>query len=143
MDDLLTGASDVEHAAQLQDEIIAKLKRACFDIRKWTSSVSSLVERLPSCFSEISDVMIINSNDYTAKTLGIKWIPVPDHFTFTICLYKEIPNTKRKKLSELTNLFDPLGRLSPTLIQLKSFLQIFCMNKLTWDETLSLNILEQ
>ena len=34
VDDLLTGASDVEHATQLQDEIIATLKTACFDIRK-------------------------------------------------------------------------------------------------------------
>ena len=34
VDDLLTGASDVEHAAQLQDEIIATLETACFDIQK-------------------------------------------------------------------------------------------------------------
>ena len=50
VDDLLTGASDFEHATQLQDEIIATLKTACFDIRKWISSVSSIVERLPSSF---------------------------------------------------------------------------------------------
>ena len=55
VDDLLTGASDVQHATQLQDEIIAELKTACFDVRKWTSSVSSLVERLPSSFRETSD----------------------------------------------------------------------------------------
>ena len=79
VDDLLTGASHVEHATQLQDEIIATLKTACFDIRKWTSSVSSLVERLPSSFRETSDEMIINSNEYAVKTLGIKWSPVPDH----------------------------------------------------------------
>ncbi|XP_075247132.1 uncharacterized protein LOC142340443 [Convolutriloba macropyga] len=71
VDDLLKGASDVEHAAQLQDEIIATLKTACFDKRKWTSSLSSLAERLPSSFCETSDEMIINSNDYAVKTLGI------------------------------------------------------------------------
>ena len=142
VEDLLTGASDVEHATQLQDEIIAELKTACFDVRKWTSSVSSLVERLPSSFRETSDE-IINSNDYPVKTLGIKWSPVPDHFTFTVCLDKDFPTTKRKILSEVTKLFDPLGCLSPTTIQLKSFLQIILMDKVTWDETLSLNILEQ
>ena len=87
--------------------------------------------------------MIINSNDYTVKTLGIKWRLIPDHFTFTACLDKDFPNTKRKILSEVTKLFDPLGWLSSTTIQLKSFLQILWMDKLTWDETLSLNILEQ
>ena len=40
-------------------------------------------------------------------------------------------------------MFDPLGWLSPTTFQLKSFLQILWMDKLTWDEILSLNILEQ
>ena len=143
VDGLLTGASDVEQATQLQDEIIATLKAACFDIRKWTSSVSSLVERLPSAFRETSDEMIINSNDYTVKTLGIKWSPVPDHFTFTVYLDKDFPFKKRKILSEVTKLFDPLGWLSPTTIQLKSFFQILWKDRLTWDETLSLTILEQ
>ena len=141
VDDLLTRASDVEQAPQLEDKIIATLKTACFDVRKWTSSVSSLVERLPSSFRETSDKMIINSDNYTLKNLGLKWSPVPDHFTFTVSLDKEFPNTKRKKLSEVTKLFDPLGWFSPTTVQL--FLQILWMDKLTWDETLSLKILEQ
>ena len=55
VDDLPSGASDVEHATQLQNEFIATLKTACFDIRKWISSVLSLVERLPSSFRETSD----------------------------------------------------------------------------------------
>ena len=140
VDDLLTGASDVEHATQLQDEIIATLKTACFDIRKWTSSVSSLVARLPSSFRENSDEMIINSNDYTVKTLGIKWSPVIDHFTFA---WTQIFPTQRGKYYRKSKLFDPLGWLSLRTIQLKSFLQILWMDKLTRDETLSLNILEQ
>ena len=86
--------------------------------------------------------MVINSNNYTVKTLGIKWGLIPDHFTFTICLDKKFPNTKRK-ISEVTNLFDPHGLLLPTTVQLHNFLQILWMNKLTWDRTLSLNILEQ
>ena len=94
VDDLLTGSSEVEHAAQLKDEIIATLKTACFDIRKWTSSVSSLVERLPCSFRETSDEMIINSDDYTVKSIGIKWSPVRDNFTFTVCLEKEFLNTE-------------------------------------------------
>ena len=69
VDDLLTGASDVEHAAQLWDEIIATLKTACFDIRKLTSSVSSLDEQLPSSFRKTSDKMIINSNTTHSKHL--------------------------------------------------------------------------
>ena len=143
VDDLLTGASALEHAAQLQGEIIAALKRACFGIRKLTSSVSSLVERLPSSFRENSDEMIINSVYYKVKTLGIKWSPVPHHFNFTVCPDKEFPNTKRKIISEITKLFDPLRWLSPTTIQLKSFSKILWMDKLNWDKILLLNFFGQ
>ena len=124
------------HATQLQHEIIATLKTACFDIRKWPSSVSSIVERLPSSFRESSDEMIININGDTVKILGIKWSPVPDRFTGTVCLDKDFPTTKRKILSEVKELFDPIGWLSPTTIQLKSFLQILWIDNLTWDKTL-------
>ncbi|XP_075260576.1 uncharacterized protein LOC142352093 [Convolutriloba macropyga] len=109
VDNLLTGALDVELASQLQDEIIETLKTACFDVRKWISSVSSLVEQLSSCFCETSNDKKINSNDYTFKTLGIKWRPVADHFTFTVCLDKEFPSTKRKMLPEVKKLFETFG----------------------------------
>ena len=42
--------------------------------------------------------MIINSNDYTVKTLGIKWSPVPDHFTSTVCLDKDFPKHKEENI---------------------------------------------
>ena len=118
-------------------------KKLVFKKQKWTSIVSSIIERLPSSFRKTSDEMIINSDDYTVKTFGLEWSPVPNHFTFTVRLEKEFPNTKRKILAEVTKLFDPLGWLSPTTIQLKSFLQIVSIEKLTWDETLLLNILKQ
>ena len=89
--DLLTGASDVEHATQLQDKIISTLKTVFFDIQKWTSTVSSLVERLRSSFRETSEEMIINSNDYAVKTLGIKWSPFPDRFTCTVAWTRIFP----------------------------------------------------
>ena len=47
VDDLLTGTSSYDEAQQLQDNIISTLAAAGFDIRKWTSSEPSLVERLP------------------------------------------------------------------------------------------------
>ena len=96
LDDLIRGASDEEYDTHFQDEIIEKLKTACFNIRKYTSSVLSLVERLPSCFCKTSHEVITNSNIYPLKTLGIKLSPIPEHFFFTVCLVKEFPNTKGK-----------------------------------------------
>ena len=50
--------------------------------------------------------------------------------------------TKQQKLSEVTRLYDPLGWLSPTKIQLKSFIQLMWMNKISWDQTISVTLQE-
>ena len=124
VDDLLTGALDLESAMKLQDSIIAVLSEAGFEIRKWTSSKPELVERLPANFRETTDEMTIKSDDYSIKTLGVKWNPNPDHFSFIAKLDEKTPSRKREILSEVTQLFDPLGWLSPTTIQFKCFVQL-------------------
>ena len=55
VDDLLTGAPDLESAMKLQDSIIAVLSEAGFEIRKWTSSNSELVDKLPANYRETAD----------------------------------------------------------------------------------------
>ena len=68
--------------------------------------------------------------------------PVPDHFSFAVKLSDQIPVTKRQILSEVTRLYDPLGWLSPTTIQLKSFIQLMWMDKISWDQTISVTLQE-
>ena len=137
VDDLLTGAPDLESAMKLQDSIVAVLSKAGLEIRKWTSSNPELVERLPANIRETTDEMTIKSDDYSIKTLGVKWNPNPDHFSFIAKLDEKTPSTKREILSEVTRLFDPLGWLSPTTIQFKSFVQLLWMDRFGWDEALS------
>ena len=143
VDDLLTGCEDSEAAEKLQDAIITLLASAGFDIRKWVSSDSKLVSRLAATFRETEDEKIIESEDYAIKTLGIRWNPNPDQFGFTVKLDKGTPFTKRQILSEVSRLFDPLGWLSPTTIQHKSFVQLLWMDKLSWDQPLLDPILQQ
>ena len=143
VDDLLTGCEDSKAAEKLQDAIITLLASAGFDIRKWVSSDSKLVSRLAATFRETEDEKIIESKDYAIKTLGIRWNTNPDQFGFTVKLDKGAPFSKRQILSEVSRLFDPLGWLSPTTIQHKSFVQLLWMDKLSWDQPLSDPILQQ
>ena len=133
----------MESAMKLQDSIKAVLSEAGFEIRKWTSNNPELVERLPANFRETTDEMTIKSDDYSIKTLGVKLNPNPDHFSFIAKLDKKTPSIKREILSEVTPLFDPLGWLSPTTIQFKSFVQLLWMDRLGWDEALSKSLQQQ
>ena len=143
VDDLLTTAADLESAVKLQDSTIAVLSKAGFEIYKWTSSDPELVERLPANFREITDEIKIKSDDYSLKTLGIKWNPNRDHFSFIAKLDEKTPSTKREIMSEVTRLFDPLGWFSPTTIQFKYFVQLPWMDRLGWDEALSKSLPQQ
>ena len=49
--------------------------------------------------------------------------------TFAVKLNKEFPITKQQILSEATRLYEPLGWLSPTTIQLESFIQLMWTDK--------------
>ena len=137
VDDLLTGAPDQESAMKLQDSIIAVLSEAGFEIRKWTSSNPELVERLPANFQETTDEKTIENGDYSVNTLGVKWNPNTHHFSFIAKLDKKTPSTKLEILSEVTQLFNPLGWLSLTTTKFKFFVQLLWMDRLGLDEALS------
>ena len=127
VDDLLTRSPDLGSAINVQDSIIAVLSEAGFEIRKCTSSNPELVEILPAIFRETTDEMTIKSDDYSMKTLGVKWNPNPDHFSFIAKLDEKthLQNAKYSRKSP----GDPLGWHSPTTIQLNSFVQLLWMDR--------------
>ena len=120
----------------------SKLDKAGSEFRKWTSNDTKLVEQLSVHYREAADEMIIKIDDYVIKTVGIKWNPATDHFSFAVKLSEQIPVNKRQKLSKVTRLFDPLEWFSPTMIQLKSFIQLMWMDKISWDQTIPVNFQE-
>lgn len=73
----------------------------------------------------------------SVKTLGIRWSPVTDTFIFKVNLPPTGPRTtKRKLLSEVAKLFDPLGWLAPIVIQCKMLYQKLWIASLDWDDLL-------
>ncbi|GFU91470.1 uncharacterized protein TNCV_2542381 [Trichonephila clavipes] len=59
-----------------------------------------------------------------------------DNFTFTITVNETDVWTKRKVLSEVAKIFDPLGWLAPSVVFSKIFLQELWSHHLSWDEEL-------
>ena len=60
-----------------------------------------------------------------------------DQFVFKIAtLARSIEPTKRNVVAIVGRFYDPVGTLSPIVIQFKVFFQELCQSKLSWDETL-------
>lgn len=137
MDDLLTGANNVEDAANISVQIKNILRQGGFDLRKWRSNDKRVIQNLNP--HDLTNVNLgANKN---SKTLGLMWSCETDNFTFDIDLkLKSTKVTKRSILSETAQIFDPLGLLSPCTITPKIILQHLWQEKLSWDSAVPLHL---
>ena len=74
--------------------------------------------------------------------MGVNWDIKEDQFTFFINLPHN-PVTKRGVLSTIASLYDPLGFVSPVVLEAKMFLQGLTRRKAGWDEEIISSELEK
>ena len=74
------------------------------------------------------------------KILGMIWNLVEDKFCFQfdeLCgIAAKFPYTKRSVLQVTAKIYDPLGLVSPILVEMKILFQKLCMSHRSWDEEL-------
>ena len=130
VDDLLSGADDVETLIQIRKEVIHILNACGFNLAKWYSNCRDLNGEKLVRQLEIQD------SDST-RALGIIWRTDDDVLNFKLNNeYDNLPATKRNILSISSRLFDPLGLLAPIVINAKILLQKLWKIKLDWDESI-------
>nr|CAI5827773.1 unnamed protein product [Callosobruchus analis] len=134
LDNLLWSVETVKEAIQLQDELIALLRRGSFQLHKWANNCMPLLERMPGKLREMP-VAFDDDKDLSIKVLGLQWLPLEDVFSFAT-LPASSTNTKRGVLSQIGRQFDPLGFVAPCIFYAKCFMQKLWMLKLGWDDQL-------
>ncbi|XP_036347012.1 uncharacterized protein LOC118756353, partial [Rhagoletis pomonella] len=118
-DDILSGGHSIEEALNRQEHIIGMLKSGTFKLRKWASNHHMLLQDIPVAYRQLDNLLQLNVGS-KIKTLGLCWNPKEDVFKYQINF--EIlgdVHTKRKILSTISRLFDPLGWLNPAIISAK------------------------
>ena len=130
VDDLLSGADDINSLHQLRTEITQILDSCGFKLAKWFSNHTNYQ-------SESDEKLLGIDSTESTKTLGIFWKPLNDLFYFKLeDTYSSLQVTKRNILSVTSRLFDPLGLLGPIIIKPKILIQELWLNQLDWDETI-------
>ncbi|KAL7287695.1 hypothetical protein TKK_0018088 [Trichogramma kaykai] len=129
------GADSLEGARELQRELVDLLMAGGFPLSKWCANHPSLLESFPP--EKLAGAREYNWNaGEVVNMLGISWQPHEDCFRFTIADPPTENITKRKALSFIGQLYDPLGWISPLTIQYKIFLQRLWTLGLSWDDPL-------
>lgn len=135
IDDFLCSVDSIERGIQICKNVSAALKGGCFPLRKWMSNEQAILSDV-SRENEEFGVVEFGENE-NAKTLGLMWSCASDYLTYKIKNFNiDDKVTKRKVLSNIAQVFDPLGMLSPCVIVVKMLIQKLWLEKLTWDEAL-------
>lgn len=134
VDDLLSGSYSIEHAKEVQRQLIEMLQSARINLRKWSSNCPELLSQLTT--EQINPTTIDLKNANSTKALGLRWNPACDVFTFhPVDEYNDSSQcTKRMLLSDISKIFDPLGWLSPLTIRAKLLFQKLWLTSMEWDD---------
>ena len=138
VDDLLAGAEDEASAMQLYQELRQVLARGGFDLRKWRSSSSQVLQKIPPDLQETvpTQEMVDDSSSSYPKTLGITWNSRQDVMAAQVHLPVQYTSTKRGIVSDTAKSFDILGWLAPFILRMKILFQEMWRQKVGWDTPL-------
>ncbi|XP_029054069.2 uncharacterized protein LOC114881433 [Osmia bicornis bicornis] len=140
VDDIFGGADTAEHLQDVAIQLTQLCQAGGFPLAKWHSTSKSLLEDLAPDQNNAA----ISFDDCGTKILGIKLIPHQDTLNFsTISATQRTQFTKRLVLSEVAQLFDPLGFVASVIIRAKILIQELWLPELGWNDILPCHITQQ
>ena len=99
---MMLGADSVEQAIETQSQLQGLFSQAGFVLRKWNSSESSVLQRIPPDLLDSNSTYVISDTEEYTKTLGLEWNPKLDHFRLTVADLPPLENlTKRLLVSDI------------------------------------------
>lgn len=141
VDNMLTGTDSIEEAQLICRQMTHLLKTAGMNMRQWAANNPNILDGIEA---KDLDAKFDLSNDNTLKTLGIHWRAKTDSFVYKIQPISVNERfTKRKILSEIAKIFDPLGLLGPIILFAKKIMQDIWKAKIDWDESVPNDIYYQ
>nr|XP_012143823.1 PREDICTED: uncharacterized protein LOC105662854 [Megachile rotundata] len=137
VDDLLTGLDTVDELRYVKERLSQIVGQAGLRLRKWASNCATFTEQ----GSNIKHIEL--SADKVPKTLGLHWSTVEDELHFMIKPSTNNRVTKRQILSEISQIFDPLGLIGPVITCAKLVMQQLWQLRTDWDESVCQEIHHQ
>nr|XP_026491789.1 uncharacterized protein LOC113397585 [Vanessa tameamea] len=143
MDDLLTGGDDEFEIIQIYDQMNRLMNAGGFCLQKWCKNSEKLLNHIKADKIRSDQAVIFKENNMI-KVLGICWNKNTDNFEYLHHLPEaDMPVTKRKVLSDIARLYDPLGWIAPVIITAKIYMQKLWKSGLAWDDNLTPDLLKE
>ncbi|CAL1678853.1 unnamed protein product [Lasius platythorax] len=138
MDDLLTGTDTKSESIRLQKELSELLMSAQFPLRKWRTNDRAILNHLTES-GKTEDLLILDKQE-SVKTLGLLWNSNEDVLQYEIKQPNSSKVTKRRILSTIAQIYDPLGLIGPVVMTCKQIMQELWKLSTGWDEEVSADL---
>ena len=136
VDDLLAGAETPEEATNLFHQLRSILKKGGFNLCKWRSSSTEVIQQIPIDLREkllIKDATTIQQSTQP-KALGLQWDSKLDVMSPSIHAPTSYNQTKRGIISDVSKTFDVLGWIAPSILPMKILYQTLWKKGQEWDD---------
>ena len=101
-----------------------------FKLTKFVSNEQQVINSTPQeDRAENNDRIDLTQSMNVQRALGVYWCVASDCLEFRIVL-QDKPLTRRRMLSTISSVYDPLGLASPFLLKGRKLLQSLCNSKL-------------
>ena len=129
VDNVVTGVDEENEAVKLYREGKEIFENASMNLWEWLSNSNAVNNKIKP-----DDRL----NESFVKVLGLRWNTLKDDLYVSMKKFDEFgeTTTKRKILAMMASIFDPLGLITPSTIEMKIFLQELWEKGKDWDETL-------
>lgn len=143
VDDLLSGCQTVEEGKKIFNDMTNLLSKGGFELQKWVTNDKDLAAIVMDQ-QEIQDGKVDIRMDEVVKVLGLSWDKGSDAFHYSVQPpVLQHPVTKRKVVSNISRLFDPLGWVTPCIVVAKVMIQKLWLTGIDWDDELPEELLKE
>ena len=145
VDDITTGGESAVDAFNMYQGVTNLLAGANFEIHKWATNSSELLNKIPEKDRAPTRAMetgeLLESED--TASLGVRWDPREDVLIFKryADIGKSNEDTKTSVASLLARPFDPLGLIGPFILLARGILKQTFQDNLGWKAKLSGSLL--
>ena len=136
VDDGLISLDSPEEAISLINEARELCLKGNLRLHKFASNNRDVLDSIPE--SELAkgmkDVNLLTCSLPIERVLGIRWCTETDTLRFMLTIpHVTEPFTRRRILSIISSLYDPLGCIAPFHLLGKQILQLMCKDDVDWD----------
>ena len=143
VDDICDSVANANEAKKLTTDIDEVLGAGGFQVKKWLSNAQISPPESP-------EEVILGGESHSEKVLGTVWLPKTDQLSLKVKMeltnlkdsstYIPVKLTKRRILSKLAGIFDPIGAGAAVLVKPKIALQELWQLGLGWDDEVPVEV---